>query len=59
MTTNSDRIAYSIDEAVEATSICKSSLYGLIRSGRLEVRKVGRRTLVPAASLRRLIEGGE
>jgi len=29
----------------------------LIAEGRLEARKIGKRTLIPAASLRRLIEG--
>jgi len=39
------------------TSIGKTSLYALIAEGRLEIRKIGKRTLIPAASLRRLIDG--
>ena len=38
---------------------CKSRIgpYQLIADGRLETRKIGKRTLIPAASLRALIEG--
>lgn len=50
-------LAYSISEACRITSIGRTRLYGLIAEGRLEVRKIGRRTLIPAASLRALIEG--
>ncbi|WP_062343577.1 helix-turn-helix domain-containing protein [Novosphingobium sp. CCH12-A3] len=57
MHTNPDPIAYSVADACRAASICKSHLYNLIRAGKLETRKLGRRTLIPAASLRALIEG--
>lgn len=57
MTTSHDPLAYSVADACRVSSICKSNLYNLIRAGRLETRKLGRRTLIPAASLRRLIEG--
>jgi len=33
-----------------------TSIYGLIREGRLEVVKLGRRTLVKADSIRRLLD---
>lgn len=49
-------LAYSIADACRATSIGRTRLYNLIAEGRLEVRKIGRRTLIPAASLRALIE---
>ena len=39
------------------TSLGRTRLYQLIGEGKLEVRKVGKRTLIPAASLRALIEG--
>lgn len=51
-------IAYSIADAVRVSSIGRTRLYALINEGRLEARKIGKRTLIPAASLRRLIEGG-
>ena len=50
-------LAYSIADACRVTSIGLTRLYILIAEGRLEVRKIGRRTLIPAASLRALIEG--
>ena len=50
-------LAYSINEAVRVSSISRRSLYRCIRENKLQVRKVGRRTLIPAESLRRLIAG--
>jgi excisionase family DNA binding protein len=52
-------LAYSVAEACRVTSIGRTRLYELINEGRLEVRKIGKRTLIPAASLRRLIAGEE
>lgn len=42
------RLAYSIREFCELTSIGRSRVYQEIRSKRLRVVKCGRRTLVPA-----------
>ena len=50
-------LAYSIADACRASSIGRTRLYQLIGEGRLEARKIGKRTLIPAASLRALIEG--
>lgn len=50
-------LAYSIADASRVSSLCKTRIYGLIREGRLDARKIGKRTVIPAASLRRLIEG--
>lgn len=50
-------IAYSINDACRAVGIGRTYLYKMIGDGRLEVRKVGKRTLIPASSLRRLIDG--
>lgn len=49
-------IAYSIREACRVSSLGRTRLYQLIGEGRLEVRKVGKRTLILARSLRALIE---
>jgi hypothetical protein len=46
-----------IPTAVAMTGICRSKLYELIRSGDLEVAKVGTATLVKVESLKRLIDG--
>ena len=50
-------IAYSVADACRASSLGKTRLYQLINEGKLEARKVGKRTLIPAESLRRLIAG--
>ena len=50
-------LAYSINEACRVSSLGRTRLYQLIGEGRLEVRKIGKRTLIPAASLRALIGG--
>lgn len=49
-------LAYSIEDAARALSIGRTNLYRFINEGKLEVRKLGGRTLVPAESLRRLID---
>lgn len=51
-------LAYSIRDAVAVSSISRPRLYQLIREGKLESRKLGRRTIVLADSLRRLLEEG-
>ena len=50
-------LAYSVNEAIRVSSLGRTRLYQLINEGKLEARKVGKRTLIPAASLRRLIAG--
>lgn len=50
-------LAYSVAEACKVSSIGRTYLYHLINEGTLEVRKVGKRTLITARSLRALIEG--
>lgn len=52
-----ERFAYSINETARALSLGRTSIYALISDGRLETLKLGRRTLVKAESIRRLIEG--
>lgn len=50
-------LAYSVADACRVTSIGRTRLYELIAQGKLETRKIGKRTLIPAASLRALVEG--
>ena len=56
-TTSPEPLAYSIADACRVSSIGKTKLYSLIKSNRLQARKCGGRTLIPAASLRALIDG--
>lgn len=50
-------LTYSVNEACRVSSLGRTRLYQLIASGRLEARKLGRRTLIPARSLHKLLEG--
>lgn len=52
-------LAYSIKEASRATSLGRSRLYQLIAEGKLQAVKVGNRTLIPAAALRKLVSGDQ
>lgn len=53
------KLAYSIKEAIEATSIGRTKLYELLADPNcpLTAVRVGGRTLIPAESLRALIAG--
>jgi excisionase family DNA binding protein len=55
----SDRvvIAYTIAEAAKASGLSRSTIYELIAAKKIDARKSGARTLIPAESLRRFIEG--
>ena len=55
---NTRRLAYSIAEACELTSLGRTHLFKLISEGRLATRKIGGRRLVLASSLQELVEGG-
>ncbi len=57
MNTANEPLAYSVNEACRVSTLGKTRLYQLIAEGRLEARKIGKRTLIPAESLRRLIAG--
>ncbi|MBF9150899.1 helix-turn-helix domain-containing protein [Novosphingobium sp. 1Y9A] len=46
-----------MSDACRVLSIGRTSLYRLVKEGRIETRKIGTRTLIPAASLRALVEG--
>ena len=52
-----ERLAYSINETARALSLGRTSIYALIGEGKLETLKLGRRTLVKAESVRRLVDG--
>ena len=57
MSTQHDtKLAYSIKEAASALSLGRSRIYELLNEGKLESRKIGKRTVIPTASLHRLLE---
>jgi excisionase family DNA binding protein len=51
-------LAYSIAEATRVAPIGRTRIYQLIAEGKLEARKLGNRTIIPAHSLHRLIQEG-
>ncbi|MCE2829018.1 helix-turn-helix domain-containing protein [Sphingorhabdus sp.] len=50
-------LAISVNGAAKALGVGRSSIYGLLKSGRLEAIKIGRRTLLTTASINRLAHG--
>lgn len=48
-------LAFSINDTAKALSLGRTSIYAMIGDGRLEAFKLGRRRLVKAESVRRLI----
>lgn len=52
-----ETLAISINDAAKALSLGRTSIYAMIADGRLEAFKLGRRTLVKAESVRRLVAG--
>jgi len=51
------KVGYSIREAVQATSLSKSTIYSHIAAGRLRAVRVGGGTIIPASALTALISG--
>ena len=49
-------LAYTIDAAAQAAGIGRTTLYSLIGEGKIEARKSGGRTLIPAVSLRAYLD---
>jgi excisionase family DNA binding protein len=51
-----DRIAFTIEQAVEVSGIGRTTLYAQIRDGHLIARKIGRRTIIMASDLLAFLE---
>ena len=51
-------LAYSINEAIAVSSIKRTKMYELINAKKIQIVKVGSRTLVKADSLHKLIDTG-
>jgi excisionase family DNA binding protein len=50
-----EALAVSINDAARVLGLGRTSIYAMIADGRLEAFKLGRRTLVKADSIRRLV----
>lgn len=53
--TNDERLAYSVKETSKLIGLGKTKTQELINSGDLKVKRIGRRTLVLAESVRALL----
>lgn len=51
------KLAYSIREACDASSLSRTTMYSHIASGRLRAVRIGGRTIIPAEALQALING--
>lgn len=50
-----ETMAVSVKDAAKALSLGRTSIYALIKEGRLETVKLGRRTLIKVQSVRALL----
>ena len=55
--TQADRLAFSLADAAWAIGVGKSTLHELIATGKLPVRKLGRRSLVLREDLEDYLQG--
>ena len=49
-------ILYPIDDACRRLGIRRSKFYQLVKAGKLEIRKIGSRSVVPASSVARFVD---
>lgn len=49
--------AYSISQAARAYNVCRNTLYRLGGEGLIQIRRIGRRTIISAAELDRVLLG--
>ena len=54
-----NKVAYSIKSAQKVLSIGNNSIYDELNSGRLKAKKFGKRTLIPAESLKQWLDSLE
>ena len=50
-------LAYSIADAARVSGLGRTTIYRLAAEQKLDLRKIGTRSLITASSLRRLVEG--
>ena len=51
-----NKIAYSVKEAVNVSSISRTTLYELIKAGKIKPAKIGTRTLIMRSDLEAMIQ---
>jgi excisionase family DNA binding protein len=55
----SERLAYSVDEAATVLGVARETIYELIRTGQLRSRKAGSRRIIGRHHLMEFLDGGE
>jgi excisionase family DNA binding protein len=50
------KLAYSVRSAAQAMGLSTKTIDRLVKAGQIEVARVGRRVLIPSASLERLLQ---
>lgn len=53
---NTEKLAYSIDDAITVSSVGRSTIYGEIKAGNLRATKIGRRTVILADDLKHWLQ---
>jgi|HigsolmetaAR202D_1030399.scaffolds.fasta_scaffold04796_10 excisionase family DNA binding protein len=53
------RAAYPMQEAAELLGVSRSHVYALAERGQLRLVRIGRRTVVPASEIARLLSGDD
>jgi excisionase family DNA binding protein len=51
-----DKLGYSVEDAAPILGVGRTTIFELIASGRLESVKIGRRRIIPADALQRLLD---
>ena len=51
-----EALAVSVNDAAKVLGLGRTSIYSMIGNGQLEAFKLGRRTLIKTASIRRLVD---
>ena len=51
------RLVFSVDEARKQLGLSRGLMYEAVRTGQVPSVRIGRRILIPRASLERLLEG--
>lgn len=53
---SSTPLAHTVNEAIKRLSVSRTTMYELIKAGEVRPFKIGRKTLIPEAELRRVID---
>ncbi len=53
-----ERLAFSVEEALAATTLGRTAFYQLVNDGRIRTVKAGGRRLVPRSALVEFLNGG-